>query len=302
VEERDAQVVQAIQRAREGRNFRGREAVFCLRAGDLFVQNLRVPKAEGAELARLVHGEAAGRMPFPGEEAELRFLEAADVRHGDAVRREVIVMACHRPAVTRILAIAGQLGLTPTAIDIEPSALLRCYGRQFRRAEDHERRIVLVNVGASNTVVLIAQGQAPMFVKYLDVGGRHLDEAVARNLRMSLADATALRRHNGDRRADQRDEEITGGISESIRPVLERLVNELGMCVRYHSVTFRGQSISKVILGGGEACETVAEWIAERLDLPCELGEPLRDIEAPRLGGRSSQWDIAAGLALRSPT
>lgn len=300
-DERDAQIVQAIQRAREGRNFRGKEAVFCLRAGDLFVQNLRVPKAEGAELTRLVHGEAAGRLPFPGEEAELRFLEAGDVRHGDAVRREVIVMACHRPAVARTLDIANRLGLTPTAIDNEPSALLRCYSRQFRRADDNTRRNLFINVGASNTVVLIAEGQTPMFVKYLDIGGRHFDEAVARHLRMSLADASSLRRHNGDRRADQRDEEITRGLSESIRPVLERLLNELGMCVRYHSVTFRGQALAKAILGGGEASETIRDWIGERLDLPCELGEPLRDLETPRLPGRASQWDIAAGLALRNP-
>lgn len=298
-EQRDSQIVQAVQRAREGRNFRGKEAVFCLRAGDLFVQNLRVPKAEGPELARLVHGEASGRLPFPGEEAELRFLEAGDVRHGDAVRREVIVMACHRPAVTRTLEIANRLGLTPTAIDNEPSALLRCYSRQLRRADDSTRRMLFINMGASNTVVLIAEGPKAMFVKYLDIGGRHLDEAVARHLRMSLSEATSLRRHNGDRRADQRDEEITRGLAESVRPVLERLVNELGMCVRYHSVTFRGQSLSKAILGGGEACEMVREWIAERLDVACELGEPLRDLEAPRLGGPSSQWDIAAGLALR---
>jgi type IV pilus assembly protein PilM len=300
VEERDEQIVQAIGRAREGRAFRGREAVFCLRASDLFVQNLRVPKAEGAELTKLVHGEAAGRLPFPGEEAELRFLEAGDVRHGESVRREVIVMACHRPAVLRTLQIADRLGLIPTAIDTEPTALLRCYSRQFRRVNDRQLRMMFVNIGASNTVVLIAEGQTPMFIKYLDIGGRHLDEAVARHLRMSLPEASALRRHNGDRRSDQRDEEITGGLAESIRPVLERLANELGMCVRYHSVTFRGQSLAKSILGGGEACDSLRLWIEERTALPCELGEPLRDLEAPRLAGRSGQWDVATGLALRS--
>ncbi|MHB8899675.1 MAG: type IV pilus assembly protein PilM [Thermoguttaceae bacterium] len=299
-EERDAQVVEAIQRARDGRSFRGKEAVFCMRAADLFVQNLRVPKADGAELSRLVHEEASGRLPFPGNEAEVRFLVAGDVRHGDAVRREVIVMACHRPAVERTLEIARRVGLTPTAIDNEPTALLRCYRRQFRREDDHQRRMMLVNVGASSTVVLIAEGRNPMFVKYLDIGGRHLDESVARHLQMPLADAAALRRHNGDRRADQRDEEITRGIAESIRPVLERLVNELSMCIRYHSVTFRGQSLAQIILGGGEASEIVQKWIGDRLDLPCELGEPFRDIQTPRLGGRSSQWDIAAGLALRT--
>jgi type IV pilus assembly protein PilM len=159
---------------------------------------------------------------------------------------------------------------------------------------------MFINVGASNTVVLIAEGQSPMFVKYLDIGGRHLDEAVARHLRMPLAEATALRRHNGDRRSDQRDKEITEGVAESIRPVLERLANELAMCVRYHSVTFRGKALARTVLSGGEACDSLCRWIAEHLDLPCELGEPLRDLEAPRLTGRSGQWDVATGLALRS--
>ena len=115
-----------------------------------------------------------------------------------------------------------------------------------------------------------------MFVKYVDVGGRHLNEAVARHLKMDLADAAALRRHNGDRRADQRDPEIARSIAESTRPVLGQLANELSLCLRYYSVTFRGLPLRQVVLGGGEATESLAEWLAERLDLPCELGNPLR--------------------------
>ena len=44
----------AIARAREGRRFRGRRAVFCVGADDLFVQNIRVAQADGDELN--VHG------------------------------------------------------------------------------------------------------------------------------------------------------------------------------------------------------------------------------------------------------
>ncbi|MCA9268443.1 MAG: pilus assembly protein PilM, partial [Planctomycetales bacterium] len=92
-------VGEALAQAQQHRKFRGRDAVVCLGRGDLFLQNLRVPKAEGADLTRLVHQEAAGRLPFSVSEAEIRFLEAADVRQGDATLREVIVMACHRPAL-----------------------------------------------------------------------------------------------------------------------------------------------------------------------------------------------------------
>jgi len=298
--ERDAQVVQAIRQAREGRHFRGQEAVVSIAAADLFVQNIRVPQAAGEELSRIVWAEAAGRLPFAGDEAEVRYIEAANVRQGDAVRREVILLACHRPVLERTLAVAQSAGLRPVAIDVEPNALLRCYAKQFRRDRDQQERMMFVNVGASTTAVVIARGTGAMFMKYIDVGGRHFDDAVARHLRMTPSEATALRRHNGDRRADQRDPEVTRSLAESIRPVLDRLTSELSMCIRYYSVTFRGQPLERVVLGGGEASETLVDWLCERLDVACELGDPLRSYQKSPLTRRMGQWDVAAGLALRT--
>lgn len=158
---------------------------------------------------------------------------------------------------------------------------------------------MFVNVGASATAVVIARGSHAMFVKYVEVGGRQMDQALASHLKMRPSDATALRRHNGDRRADQRDPEVTRSIAESIRSVLDRLANELSMCIRYHSVTFRGQPLERVVLGGGEATEALVDWLAARLDVPCELGDPLRSYQKSNHSGRAGQWDVAAGLALR---
>ena len=294
-----ASVAEAVCRAREGRGFRGREAVLCLGAGDLFVQNLRVPQAGGNELTRIVCAEAAGRLPFDVGEAEIRYLEADNVRQGDSVRREVILLACRRTVVEQLMSLAEEAGLVPVALDVEPSALLRCYARQYRRDVDQQRRAMFVNVGGSNTTVVIARGSDAMFVKYIDVGGRHLDAAVARHLKMDLVDAAGLRRHHGDRRADQRDPDVSRGIHESIRPVLDRLATELSMCVRYYSVTFRGQPLASAVLGGGEASQALAELLAGRLDIACELGDPLRDFEKTRMAGRQGQWDVVTGLALR---
>ena len=298
-ERQDERVVEAIGHAREGHSFHGREAVLCLGAGNLFVQNIRVSQAAGDELTKIVQFEAAGRLPFASEEAEIRYIEADDVRQGDTVRREVILLACHRPSLERMLSVAERAGLRPVAIDVEPAAVLRCYGRQFRRDNDQQRRMMLVNVGASNTVAVIARGPNTMFVKYIDLGGRHFDEAVARHLKMTAADASALRRHNGDRRAEERDPEIARSVDESVRPVLDKLAHELSLCLRYYSVTFRGQPLSQMVLGGGEATDSLAQWLAARLDLPCEVGNPLRPFEKSSAAGRIGQWDVAAGLALR---
>jgi type IV pilus assembly protein PilM len=289
----------ALRQAREGRNFRGRDAVVCLGMPELFVQNVRVAKSPGGELDKMVRQEASGRVPFPATEAEIRYVEAADVRQGDTTKREVIVLACHRPKLNRLLDVVSAAGLRPVAVDAEPTAMLRCYAQQFRRDEDQQQRAMFAHIGASNTVVVIAHGADALFIKYVDVGGQQMDEAVARHLDMSLAEATTLRRHNGDRRVDQQDPDVARSVTEAIRPVLERLAVELAMCARYHSVTFRGQPLARIVISGGEATPALIEAIGPRLDAKCELGDPLRSYEIAAQAGRKGQWDVATGLALR---
>jgi type IV pilus assembly protein PilM len=296
---RGAELTAAIRTAREGRSFRGREAIVCLGARELFIQNVRLPKASADETAKLLEQEAANRLPFPYAEAEVRFLETADVRQGEALKREVILLACHRPVLNEILGAVEASGLRPVAVDVEPLSLLRCYGWQLRRDEDRQLRAMFVHVGATSTAVIIGRGAEPLFIKYVDVGGAHLDEVVAAHLKMDLPAAASLRRHNGDRRSGQQDPEIARSVLEATRPVVARLAGELAMCVRYHSVTFRGQPLARIVIGGGEASSTLAEELSARLDMACELGDPLRSFELAIQTGRRGQWDLAVGVALR---
>lgn len=297
--DRAAHIAEAIGQAREGRKFRGRDAVLSLAAPQLFVQNIRVAKPPDGDLERTVRQEAAGRLPFAASEAEVRFLDAADVRQGDLTKREVIVLACHKSVVEKMLDIADRASLRAVALDAEPTALLRSYVKQFRRDEDREQRAMFAHIGATNSVVVIARGAEVLFVKYIDLGGLHMDEAVATHLNMPRSEAAMLRRHNGDRRADQQDPDLARSLAASIRPIIERLANELSLCMRYHSVTFRGQPLMRLVLGGGEATPALLDELAARVDLRCELGDPLRSFSAVVPGGRHAQWDVAAGLALR---
>ena len=299
-ENRHLALTDGVRQLCKSRNFRGRDAVLCLGGDQLFVQNIRVAKSADAEVSRLVTQEAAARVPYSIAEAEIRFLETADIRQGDTTKREVVLLSCHRPALERQLKVVEEAGLKPVAVDVEPVALLRCYAHQFRRDEDRQARAMFVHVGQSNSSVVIAQGRAPLFIKYVDIGGSHFDQAVASHLDMTLDAAAMLRRHNGDRRSEQQDPEIARSVNQAIRPMVERLANELSLCVRYHSVTFRGQPLARMVLGGGEAAQHLADVFSQCLDIPCQLGEPLRNYKTDAALGRQSQWDVAAGLALRS--
>ncbi|MBW3598849.1 MAG: pilus assembly protein PilM [Planctomycetes bacterium] len=293
-------VAEAIRRAREGRRFRGREAVLCLSGRRLFLQNVRVPKSESEELDQAVHQEAAGRLPFPVSDSEIRYLEAADVRQAGGTLREVILIAALRTSVEEDLSEIEGAGLVPVSLDAEPLALLRGYASQFRREEDSQQRTLFVHLGYSRMVAIIAEGEQALFIKYIDLGGKQFDDAAARGLGMRRPDAVALRRHNGDRRSEQQDPEIARSIAQAVRPVIEKLVGELSMCVRYHSVTFRGKALGRMVLGGWEATPGLAETLAGRLNLKCDLSHPFRHFPHPAFANRPGQWDVAAGLALRT--
>jgi type IV pilus assembly protein PilM len=301
-DEQCQRLAEALRRGLAAHEFRGRDAVVALGDRQLFLQNVRVAKQAGAQLDRQVAKEAAGRIPFGVDEAEIRFVEAADVRQGDQTLREVIVFAVQRAVIQQTLRVVEEARLKPVAIDIEPAALARSYAAQYRRDEDRQSRALLVHLGYSRTAALVAQNDDLLFVKYIDVGGQHFDLAVARHLKMDLHDAVSLRRHNGDRRAELQDPEVARGVAEALRPVLERLANELAMCVRYHSVTFRGQPIVRTVLGGGEATNGLADYLSKHLDLKTELSDPFRTFPTTPNLGRKGQWDIAAGLAMREVT
>jgi type IV pilus assembly protein PilM len=292
-------IAAAVAKARAGREFRGQDVVLGLTDRELFLQNIRVARAEGPDLDRLVMQEAAGRIPYNVGETEIRYLEMSDVRQGDQTLREVVILACHRPVLERVLSICPLAGLRPVAIDVEPCALVRSYAAQYRRDEDRSQRALMIHVGYHSTAVVISKGEEPLFVKYLEIGGQHFDEAVSKHLSMELPDAATLRRNTGDRRGDMQDPEIASSIAEGIRGVLDRLTNELSMCIRYHSVTFRGQPLTRLVLSGGEAGPQLLDALSKRLTLKCELSDPLRNHSPPVHVGRRGQWDVAVGLALR---
>jgi len=292
------QLADALHRGREGRAFRGRDAVMCLNGDRLFVQNVRVPKASEEELVRMIYQEAAGRIPYAVDEAELRYLPTGDVRQGDRTMREVVLFAGHRPQIETLVQAAIRAGFRPRAVDIEPVAVMRCYTRQYRRDQDRDLQAMFVHVGERRTAVSISDGMKLMFVKYLDIGGHQMDAAVAANLDFELADAVSLRKHHGHRRGEEQDD-VTRSVNEAVMPVVTRLVEEVSMCLRYHSVAFRRKQVSRLIIGGSEANRSLMDAVAQKLDVQCDLGDPLRDYAHRQVAGRSVQWDVATGLALR---
>lgn len=318
-EKRRGVILEGIAKLRSICPFVGKRVVSVLPCSDVQYKNIRIPKMPPDERAEAARWDAIDRMNLNAETARVSFLEAGEVRQGEEVRDELIVMAATADAVEQHMALLIEAGLQPEAIETTPAALGRAAARKIRRESDQSLVRCIVDVGKTTTKVLITRGTNVAFFKTIDVGGNQLDEAVARQLELSLADASDIRRklaapdsrEGSDDQAlfgSTRRENVRRAVLDASRPILSELAKEVGLCLRYYSVTFRGARPETIELAGGEANDPlIATVMSEELNAPAEPLKPLDgiDLSDPSLGierrGAQSDWAIVAGLALRQP-
>jgi type IV pilus assembly protein PilM len=300
-DDQDRQIGNVLKNVLANHPFKGRLAVSCLGAQDLFVQNVRLPVLPPEEVAKVVAWEAEERLPYPVHEAEIRHLTAGKVRREGDGRQEVILMSCHTGIVQRQIRIMEYAGLTPRAVDVEPCAVIRSL--RFGQHAQTGDRCAYLNLGEKATTVVFAEDNRILFLKYIGHGGHHLDQAVARHLNSSTAEAARVRTIVNTASELDSDDEVHRTVAEAIRTPLESIAAEIELCLRYYKVTFRGNPLKQIIVTGNDASHWLLEFLENRLGLACEIGDPVAGlaVDTPHVDDSTQpfRWTTAIGLALK---
>jgi type IV pilus assembly protein PilM len=299
------QAAQAVRELLSGGNFAGRTAIVALPRHVLHVKNLRLPPMPPGELASVIDFEARGVFPFDTAEAHVEFLVAGEVRQGTDVRQEVVVLAARNADVDRFVEQLHRTGLVIDSLDVEPCALYRTVDRFVRRREDEQEVHVLVDVGTRCTQVLIGKGRDISFFKAIEMGGADFNSAVSRKLGIRCDEARALRRRLSEQGDDEHPDTVRLAVLDASRGAMESLTREVSLCLRYHSVTFRGQRPLKVRVSGGEGGDgQLLAMLHSVLGIPVEPSRPLFNMDCTAMRGfeprkPSGEWAVAMGLGLK---
>lgn len=310
--------------------FKGNRSVSCIRSRDLSINNARLLDMPEGELAEgVLLREARERFAFEVAPDRLFHVNAGEVCQGGQLRQEVLLLAVREETVARHVEMLRRMGLEPEHIGAEPTSLFRAY-RRLAMGDGNESAdrqagtafSVIVDIGQGDTKVLVASGGTILLIKTIEIGGDRFDERVARELNLSTDEARDVRTRAAAKAAGhglpQRDASRLGGagngtggpirwsVVDAIRGDVEELCREIGLCLRYCALTFRGLSPTAVTVTGGEAYDpALMRLMNDRVGVPCRVGEPLRGIDLgeadlesdPR--GCLTEWSLATGLALR---
>ncbi|MEO0514509.1 MAG: pilus assembly protein PilM [Planctomycetota bacterium] len=305
----------AIQSAYHRGGFTGNRVVSSLPVSAMQCKNLRLPMMPADELDSAVQWEAADRFRMGEGQCSVQYMHAGQVNQGDEVRQELILLAAKLGLVeSHVAALTGN-SLRPVAIDSVPSALARLsVMRHALLSETHDASMVNVtlDVGQSSTKVLIALDAQVRFYKPIEIGGGSFESVLSGAMSISLDESRDLLRalgspptHDETQPQEERLGEATRtAVMEALRPTLGELAREIGLCLRYYGVTFRGARPSRAQLVGGAATPWLASALSESTGLTLGLDQPLggMDLSAVRdtvRPGSEGAWAVAAGLSIR---
>ena len=349
----EASLVAGIRKLLDKGGFHGRQCISCLRPAEVFIRNIRLPRssadlvAGNSSLADAVAREAEHKFGFCPASATIRFVHAGEVRRGNVVADELILFAAHRGNVELHLQRLREAGLEAVSLDVQPCALFRVFdlGGNGHCEPNHAR--IFVDIGTT-TKVLISRGHDIVLTKQIEIGGASFDDAIAKELGITVAEASRLRQQGFDKppewdppasqtptrglrgkdpegenapmtpghpwaaNAEQLDESgarhLQQVVMRAILPMLESLANEISLCLRYYSVTFRGETPDKITFVGGEACNGVmVQLLGKRLDMNIAVPERYDGIsvteqaEAETSDAAMAHWHLAIGLSLKAP-
>lgn len=337
---RQAFVAEALKQLLRREPFKGRRAVLSFPAFQTLMQHMEVGKGEGESIDELINHQLRARLAIEPTRMLVRHFPVRQLVRNGVGMQEVICLAASREVIHGYIDLAHRCKLDVVGMHAEPTAVLKAFEHLFRSASDAQRVTCFIDIGAAMTKVIIAHGAKLMFAKSIHVGGDHLTRQYAQAQNLSFDEAYRARwmeaGGNGAPAPAPAPEPVavgaagagegsTGIPSLDAQPaarrgvaqqpaageLVETIVDELRLCLRYHAGMFPDKPVEKLVFLGGEARHVkTCQAIAKAVRIAAQMGDPFArmsrigigkpptglDLGAPQPG-----WAVPVGLCLSEP-
>jgi type IV pilus assembly protein PilM len=299
-----AAIAAALREMLDALQIKNGEVNYAIAENLVFTRFLKLPSIDAEKIERIIAFEAQQNVPFPIDEVVWDY-QVVGVGTGEQV--EVVLVAIKGDLLEEINAVVESAGLRTSIVDVATMAL----GNAFRyNYADLSGCSLLVDIGARTTNLLFIE-PAKIFCRSVPIGGSSITSVIAKEFNEPFAAAEFRKKRDGFATivgAGSGPNDVVR-VSEIVRGTMTRLHAELMRSISHYRVQQQGSAPERVFLSGGCAkTPCLREFFHEKLQLPTELFDPLRNVaiaDAPSLGEIKRSTHLLGepvGLALRAAT
>lgn len=303
---RHTQVVAALREMLGELRIKGGPVNYTVAEESIFTRFVKLPPIGEEKIERIISFEAQQNVPFPIDEVVWDYQL---VGGGADEQVQVILVAIKADLLDEINGAVEETGLRTAIVDLATMALYNAFRYNY---SDLSGCSLLVDIGARTTNLLFIE-PGKIFTRSIPIGGGSVTSAIAKEFNEPFALAEFRKKRDGfvglaDAGAKPLDGDVAR-VSKIVRSTMTRLYAELTRSISHYCAQQQGNPPERVFLsGGGASTSHIQEFFHEKLQLPIEFFNPLRNVAVADSAGveeisRSTHLlGEPVGLALRAAT
>lgn len=250
------------------------KARYAISGQSVFTRFVKLPPLQEDNIEQLVTFEAQQHVPFPLHEVvwDYELIEGSG-------EKEVVIVAIKSDALDDINSAVNDSGLGTAEVDVAPMAVFNAFRATYGEPEEPT---LLIDIGAKTSNLLYLEGKR-FFTRSIAIGGAAVTQAISKEYGISFMEAEHQKLSNGlvalgGGHTEQLDEAVAA-LAMVIRNALTRLPAEIARTTNYYRSQHGGSAPRRILLaGGGANLPYTLEFFQEKLNLPIEYFNPVRNV------------------------
>jgi type IV pilus assembly protein PilM len=274
---REPVIQKALQDMLIEKGIKSKTVNVCAPGFHVFSKFVKLPPVDAGKVTQIIQYEAQQNVPFPLEEVVWDYQILGSTAGGEL---EVLLVAIKSDIVEGLFRVTESAGLHLQLTDVSPAALCNSFRYNYGDLEDCS---MLLDIGAKTSNLLFFE-KGKVFSRSINLGANSITQDFANESKKKFDLAEKIKIEEGfvslGGAYEEPENQDQAAISKIARQFMTRLHIQVNQTMQFYRGQQGGGAPARLFLSGGASIMPyTAQFFAEKLNVPVEYFNPLRNIQ-----------------------
>src|SRR5260221_7068613 len=274
---REALIQKALQELMTEKGIKSKTVNVCAPGFHVFSKFVKLPPVDATKVSQIIQYEAQQNVPFPLAEVVWDYQILGSAAGGEL---EVLLVGIKSDVVEGLFRVAEQAKLKLNLCDASPAALCNAFRYNYGDLDDCT---MLLDIGAKTSNLLFFE-KDKVFSRSINLGANAITQDFANEAKLKFDEADKIKVAEGFVSLGGAYEEPENPNQAAISKIARQFMTKLHIQVNQTMQFYRGQQGGSApqrlfLSGGASIMPYTAQFFAEKLNVPVEYFNPLRNVQ-----------------------
>jgi len=268
-----AAVIEIIKMIFDENKISNKNVAISISGNSVIIKKISLPSMETEELAESIIWEAKHNIPYPYEETNVDYAILKPSPGSEEKNLDILLVAAKKEKIANYTSVVQQAHKNLEAIEVDVFALQNAMEINYPEVIS-QKTVVIVNIGANITNMIIIEKGIPQLFRDLSLGGFFFTENMSKDLNISFDDAEKVLK--GIPVKNIPSEQLQFALKSNI----DNLLQEIEKTFTFYEAGEKGENkIEQIFLCGGlSKLKDLPSFFEKKFNIKAEILNPFRKI------------------------